>query len=67
MTCLQGVAPQKTVFKYLQEIITNIKNENIEILLAGMKATTSRGLSYKKKFDVTRSYQKIMIYFFSFG
>ena len=41
---LQGVAPQKTK-KNLQEIITNIKNENIEILLAGMKATTSRGLS----------------------
>ena len=47
---LQGVAPQKTK-KNLQEIITNIKNENIEILLTGMRATTSRGLSYKKKFD----------------
>ena len=32
-----------------------------------MKATTSRGLSYKKKFDkIYQSYQKIMIYFFPF-
>jgi len=35
----------------LEEIIKRIQNKNIEILFTGMVATTSRGLSYKKKFD----------------
>lgn len=35
----------------LEEIIQRIQNKNIEILFTGMVATTSRGLSYKKKFD----------------
>ena len=47
---LQGIEPSVTK-KNLQKIIDTIHNKKIEIMLTGMVATTSRGLTYKKKFD----------------
>ena len=47
---LRGISPVETE-KNLEKIIQIAKLENIEIILAGMIAPTTQGISYKKKFD----------------
>jgi acyl-CoA thioesterase-1 len=47
---LRGISPIETK-KNLEKIIQSAKQKNIEIILAGMIAPTTHGLSYKKKFD----------------
>jgi acyl-CoA thioesterase-1 len=47
---LRGISPIETE-KNLEKIIQIAKLKNIEIILAGMIAPTTYGLSYKKKFD----------------
>ena len=47
---LRRINPDQTE-KNLGKIIEIIKNKNIKIILAGMKASPTNGLVYKKKFD----------------
>ena len=47
---LRGISPIETE-KNLEKIIKIAKQKNIEIILAGMIAPTTHGISYKKKFD----------------
>jgi acyl-CoA thioesterase-1 len=47
---LRGISPIETE-KNLEKIILIAKKRNIEIILAGMIAPTTHGISYKKKFD----------------
>ena len=47
---LRKINPNETK-KNLEKIIKIIQNKNIKIILAGMVASTSYGLNYKKKFD----------------
>ena len=47
---LRRINPDQTE-KNLGKIIEIIKNKNIKIILAGMKASPTNGLAYKKKFD----------------
>jgi acyl-CoA thioesterase-1 len=47
---LRGISPIETE-KNLEKIIQIAKRKNIEIILAGMIAPTTHGLTYKKKFD----------------
>ena len=47
---LRRINPKETK-KNLEKIIKIIQNKNIKIILAGMVASTSYGLNYKKKFD----------------
>jgi len=47
---LRGISPIETE-KNLEKIIQTVKLKNIEIILAGMIAPTTHGISYKKKFD----------------
>ena len=47
---LRGISPIETE-KNLEKIIQTAKLKNIEIILAGMIAPTTHGISYKKKFD----------------
>ena len=47
---LRGISPIETE-KNLENIIQIAKQKNIEIILAGMIAPTTHGISYKKKFD----------------
>jgi acyl-CoA thioesterase-1 len=47
---LRGINPTETE-KNLEKIIQVAKQKNIEIILVGMIAPTTHGLSYKKKFD----------------
>ena len=47
---LRKINPDQTK-QNLEDIINIIKSNNIEIILAGMIASPTNGLSYKKKFD----------------
>ena len=47
---LRRINPNQTE-NNLRKIIEIIKNKNIKIILAGMKASPTNGLAYKKKFD----------------
>ncbi len=47
---LRRINPYQTE-NNLREIIEIIKTKNIKIILAGMKASPTNGLAYKKKFD----------------
>jgi len=47
---LRGISPIETE-KNLEKIIQIAKLKNIEIILAGMIAPSTHGISYKKKFD----------------
>ena len=47
---LRGISPIETE-KNLEKIIQTAKQKNIEIILAGMIAPITHGISYKKKFD----------------
>jgi acyl-CoA thioesterase I len=47
---LRGISPIETK-KNLEKIIQTAKLKNIEIILAGMIAPSTYGISYKKKFD----------------
>ena len=47
---LRRINPDQTE-KNLRKIIEIIKTKNIKIILAGMKASPTNGLAYKKKFD----------------
>lgn len=47
---LRGISPIETE-KNLEKIIQIAKLKNIEIILAGMIAPTTHGISYKRKFD----------------
>ena len=47
---LRKINPNETK-KNLEKIIKIIQDKNIKIILAGMVASTSYGLNYKKKFD----------------
>jgi acyl-CoA thioesterase-1 len=47
---LRGISPIETE-KNLENIIQIAKQKNIKIILAGMIAPTTHGISYKKKFD----------------
>ena len=47
---LRGISPIETE-KNLEKIIQTAKLKNIEIILAGMIAPSTHGISYKKKFD----------------
>ena len=47
---LRGISPIETE-KNLEKIIQTAKLKNIEIILAGMIAPITHGISYKKKFD----------------
>ena len=47
---LRGISPIETE-KNLEKIIQTAKLKNIKIILAGMIAPTTYGVSYKKKFD----------------
>ncbi|MDC1250575.1 arylesterase [Pelagibacteraceae bacterium] len=47
---LRGISPIETK-KNLEQIIQIAKIKNIEIILAGMIAPTTHGISYKNKFD----------------
>ena len=47
---LRRISPDQTE-NNLKNIIEIIKNNNIKIILAGMKASPTNGLAYKKKFD----------------
>jgi len=47
---LRGISPIETE-KNLEKIIQTAKLKNIEIILAGMIAPTTHGISYKKNFD----------------
>jgi len=47
---LRGISPIETK-KNLEQIIQIAKLKNIEIILAGMIAPTTHGISYKNKFD----------------
>ena len=47
---LRRINPDQTE-NNLRKIIEIIKNKNIKIILAGMKASPTNGLAYKKKFD----------------
>ena len=51
---LRKINPKQTE-KNLEKIIKIIQDENVNIILAGMVASPSNGLSYKKKFDKTFS------------
>ena len=47
---LRGINPNETG-QNLEQIIKVIQDKSIKIILAGMVASTSYGLNYKKKFD----------------
>ena len=47
---LRRIDPDQTE-NNIKNIIEIIKNNNIKIILAGMKASPTNGLAYKKKFD----------------
>ena len=47
---LRRINPDQTE-RNLRKIIEIIKTKNIKIILAGMKASPTNGLAYKKKFD----------------
>ena len=47
---LRRISPNQTEGN-LRKIIEIIKTKNIKIILAGMKASPTNGLAYKKKFD----------------
>ena len=47
---LRRINPDRTE-RNLRNIIEIIKTNNIEIVLAGMRASPTNGLAYKKKFD----------------
>ena len=47
---LRRINPDQTKSN-LRKIIETIKTKNIDIILAGMKASPTNGLAYKKKFD----------------
>ena len=47
---LRRINPDQTE-NNLRKIIEIIKNNNIKIILSGMKASPANGLAYKKKFD----------------
>ncbi len=47
---LRRINPEQTE-NNLRKIIEIIKTKNIKIILAGMKASPTNGLAYKKKFD----------------
>ena len=47
---LRRINPDQTKSN-LRKIIETIKTNNIDIILAGMKASPTNGLAYKKKFD----------------
>ena len=47
---LRGINPNETG-QNLEKIIKVIQDKSIKIILAGMVASTSYGLNYKKKFD----------------
>ena len=47
---LRRINPDQTE-NNLRKIIEIIKTKNIKIILAGMKASPTNGLAYKKKFD----------------
>ena len=47
---LRRISPDQTE-NNLKNIIEIIKNNNIKIILAGMKASPTNGLGFKKKFD----------------
>ncbi len=47
---LRRINPDQTE-KNLRNIIEIIKKNNIKVILAGMKASPTNGLAYKKKFD----------------
>ncbi len=47
---LRRINPDQTE-NNLRKIIEIVKNKNIKIILAGMKASPTNGLAYKKKFD----------------
>ena len=47
---LRRINPDKTESN-LRKIIEIIKNNNIDVILAGMRASPTNGLAYKKKFD----------------
>ena len=47
---LRGINPNETG-QNLEQIIKAIQDKSIKIILAGMVASTSYGLNYKKKFD----------------
>ena len=47
---LRRINPEQTE-NNLRKIIEIIKTRNIKIILAGMKASPTKGLAYKKKFD----------------
>jgi len=47
---LRGISPTETE-KNLEKIIQMSKQKNIGVILAGMIAPTTHGVSYKKKFD----------------
>ena len=47
---LRGISPKET-YQNLEKIILKVSNKQIDILLAGMIAPTSYGITYKKEFD----------------
>ena len=47
---LRGINPNETK-NNLEEIIKIAKSKNIKVIIAGMIAPTTHGISYKKKFD----------------
>jgi len=65
---LRRINPDQTESN-LRKIIEIIKTKNIKIILAGMKASPTNGLAYKKKFDdifpkLTEEYDLTLIPFF---
>ena len=64
---LRRINPDQTESN-LRKIIEIIKTKNIKIILAGMKASPTNGLAYKKKFDdifpkLAKEYDLILIPF----
>ncbi len=64
---LRRINPDRTE-RNLRNIIEIIKTNNIEIILAGMRASPTNGLAYKKKFDdifpkLAKEYDLILIPF----
>ena len=64
---LRRINPDRTE-RNLRNIIEIIKTNNIEIVLAGMRASPTNGLAYKKKFDdifpkLAKEYDLILIPF----
>ena len=48
---LRGISPEETE-KNLEKIIQKVLEKNIDLILTGMIAPTSRGKDYKNKFDL---------------